>query len=118
MFTAADVKAVTPTIARSQLGLVCMPIDACVRFRTITRTRYLSLPEDDRHRALLDVYWDNLSRLHQMLTFCSRRGIRLYRMPSSLFPMSDEPLGTRVLKEMGHNLSGFGGGRSDWASAC
>ena len=94
--------------APSQLGLVCIPFDQCVRFRTITRTRYLSLPQADRHRALLDVYWDNLSRLHQMLSFCSRRGIRLYRMTSSLFPMSDEALGTRILREMANTLSSVG----------
>ena len=92
----------------SQLGLVCLPFGEGVRFRTITRTRYLSLPVADRPRALLEVYWDNLSRLHQMLGFCSRRGIKLYRMISSLFPMSDEPLGTRTLEAMGANLSGVG----------
>ncbi len=85
-----------------------MPFDESVRFRTITRTRYLALPAEHRHRALLDVYWDNLHRVHQMLTFCARRGIRLYRMTSSLFPMSDEALGTRVLTEMGANLSAVG----------
>ena len=92
----------------SQLGLVCIPFDQCVRFRTITRTRYLQLPQADRRRALLEVYWDNLHRLHQMLTFCSRRGIRLYRMISSLFPMSDEHLGARTLRDMAANLSSVG----------
>jgi UV DNA damage endonuclease len=94
--------------APSHLGLVCVPFDQCVRFRTITRTRYLSLADGARHRALLDVYWDNLGRVHQMLTLCDRLGIRLYRMPSSLFPMSDEPLGTRILHDMAHNMSGVG----------
>jgi UV DNA damage endonuclease len=92
----------------SQLGLVCMPFGPGVRFRTITRTRYLSLAKVERERALLAVYWDNLGRLHQMLTFCSRLGIRLYRMPSSLFPMSDEPLGTGLLNGMAANLSSVG----------
>ena len=94
--------------APSQLGLVCIPFDECCRFRAITRTRYLQLPPADRHRALLEVYWDNLSRLHQMLSFCSRRGIKLYRMTSSLFPMSDEGLGTKILHEMAANLSSVG----------
>ena len=92
----------------SQLGLVCIPFEQGCRFRTITRTRYLSLPKGDRHRALLEVYWDNLSRLHQMLTFCGRRGIKLYRMVSSLFPMSDEPTGYKILGEMAANLSSVG----------
>ena len=96
------------TDPRSQLGLVCIPFDECCRFRMITRTRYLQLPPVDRHRALLEIYWDNLSRLHQMLSFCSRRGIKLYRMTSSLFPMSDEPLGTKILKDMAANLSTVG----------
>jgi UV DNA damage endonuclease len=97
-----------PPVAPGQLGLVCIPFDQCVRFRTITRTRFLGLPPAEQHRALLDVYWDNLHRLHRMLTFCARRGIRLYRMTSSLFPMSDEPLGTGILREMAANLSSVG----------
>ena len=92
----------------SRLGLVCIPFAEGVRFRTITRTRYLALPAADRPRALLEIYWDNFSRLHQMLTFCHRRGIKLYRMTSSLFPMSDEPVGTKVLREMKANLSSIG----------
>ena len=106
MFARPGVENTRPPL--SQLGLVCIPFDETVRFRTITRTRYLQLPPADRHRALLEVYWDNLARLHQMLTYCGRRGIRLYRMTSSLFPMSDEALGTRILKEMGANLGSFG----------
>ena len=97
-----------PSPSPSQLGLVCIPFDTSCRFRTVTRTRYLSLAKVDRERALLAIYWDNLSRLHQMLTFCSRRGIRLYRMTSSLFPMSDEHLGTRLLHAMAANLSTVG----------
>ncbi len=104
MFTPTAVDDTAP----SQLGLVCIPFDQSIRFRTITRTRYLELPPADRHAALVHVYWDNLSRLHQMLSFCSRRGIKLYRMISSLFPMSDEPLGTRTLKDMAANLSSVG----------
>ena len=97
-----------PIAPPSRLGLVCIPLDPCVRFRTITRTRFLQLSPAEQYRALLDVYWDNFHRLHRMLTFCARRSIRLYRMPSSLFPMSDEPLGDGVLREMAANLSSVG----------
>ena len=97
-----------PAPPPSQLGLVCIPFEQSCRFRTVTRTRYLSLAKADRERTLLAIYWDNLARLHQMLTFCGRRGIRLYRMTASMFPMSDEPLGDRLLRGMSANLSSVG----------
>jgi UV DNA damage endonuclease len=78
------------------------------RFRTITRSRYLSLGEAERERALEGVYWDNLNRLHGAISFCARAGIKLYRMPSSLFPMSDEPAGDRIMRSLGSLMSGVG----------
>jgi len=93
---------------RPRLGLVCITYSDECRFRTITRTRFLSLPEDERRAALERVYWENLDRLHGAMGFCARRGIGLYRVTSSLFPLSDEPLGADVLSEMAALLSSFG----------
>ena len=76
-----------------------MTYSAECRFRTITRSRYLSLPPNQRADALRELYWSNIQRLHAALAFCGRRGIRLYRATSALFPMSDGPLGTRLLTE-------------------
>ena len=93
---------------RPRLGLVCVTHSDECRFRTITRARYLTLDEDHRRAALAQVYWDNLARLHWALGFCHRRGIRLYRVTSALFPLSDETLGEAVLRSMAANLSSFG----------
>jgi UV DNA damage endonuclease len=89
-------------------GLVCLSFGPECRYRTITRTRFLAMGEGARERALVELYWDNLSRLHWTLGFCVRRGIRLYRVTSNLFPMSDEPLGERILRGMSANLSAVG----------
>ena len=93
---------------RPRLGLVCITSSDECRFRTITRSRFLSLPEDDRRAALERVYWENLDRLHWTLGFCARRGIGLYRVTSALFPLSDEPPGGDVLSGMAAMLSSFG----------
>lgn len=90
------------------LGLVCLTHSNQCRYRTITRTRYLSLEPRCRAEALHELYWDNLNRLRWALFFCARRRIRLYRVTSNLFPMSDEPAGRRVLQSMGALLYSVG----------
>ncbi|BDP40469.1 UV DNA damage endonuclease [Deinococcus aetherius] len=70
-------------------GLVCMTIGPEVRFRTITLTNYLKLSPGERETKLLDLYADNISRVRRAADFCAERGIRLYRLSSSLFPMFD-----------------------------
>jgi UV DNA damage endonuclease len=95
--------------SRPKLGLVCITYSDECRYRTITRTRYLALPGDAERRAALEtLYWQNLAILHRALTFCHRHGIRLYRATSSLFPQSDDPLGSSVLDGMAANLSSVG----------
>jgi UV DNA damage endonuclease len=93
---------------RPQLGLVCMSAGDEVRFRTITRTRYLALSQADRQAKLEELYLDNLSRLRAALEFCRARRIRLYRAISGLFPMSDEPLGEQILLRMEDDLAAVG----------
>jgi len=90
------------------LGLVCLSSDEQCRFRTITRTRYLSVPESDREALLRNLYWDNIQRLHWTLGYCAQRNIRLYRATSALFPMSDEGIGDRVLRSLAATLSAIG----------
>ena len=91
-----------------ELGLVCMTSSEACRFRTITRTRYLQLQPRERHAALTELYADNLARLHLALDFCVANSIRLYRAPSSLFPMSDERIGEEVLRSMAAILRSVG----------
>src|SRR3712207_1848378 len=100
---------------RPHLGLVCITASDEVRFRTITRTRFLKLGEVERYDTLKDLYSDNLRRLHKALNFCAQRQIRLYRMSSGLFPMSDLPedaTGANILEEMKDELAEIG----KWAS--
>lgn len=91
-----------------ELGLVCLSSDEQCRFRTITRTRYLSLNDQERDVQLHSIYWDNIQRLHWTLGYCARRNIRLYRATSALFPMSDEPAGEATLRLMSAALSSVG----------
>src|SRR3954453_8313666 len=93
---------------RPHLGLVCLSYSDECRFRAITRTRYLALRPRGRERQLRAIYWDNFMRLHWTIGFCARRAIRLYRCTSGLFPMSDEPIGDRLLEEMSANLAWVG----------
>ena len=91
-----------------ELGLVCLSSDEQCRFRTITRTRYLSLPQPQRDSDLHAIYWDNVQRLHWTLGYCKRRNIHLYRATSALFPMSDEPAGEAILRGMASSLASVG----------
>ena len=51
-------------------GLVCLSSTDECRYRTITRSRYLALTDDEaRRRALREIYWHNLNRLHWTLRF-------------------------------------------------
>ncbi|BAZ66539.1 MAG: UV DNA damage repair endonuclease UvsE [Pelatocladus maniniholoensis HA4357-MV3] len=92
------------------LGLVCITFSKQVRFRTITRTRYLQLSEEQRASTLKELYRDNLQRLDGALTFCQQYNIRLYRMSSGLFPLSDweDDIGASLLEEMSDDLSKIG----------
>ena len=98
----------TRGLSQPELGLVCLSSDQQCRYRTITRARFLALPQRHREPAIRALYWDNVQRLHWTLGYCARRNIRLYRVTSSLFPMSDDPLGESVLRSMSATLSSIG----------
>jgi UV DNA damage endonuclease len=92
------------------LGLVCITSDKQVRFRTMTRTRYLKLSLSDRESALSELYRHNLQRLHDALSFCEQNKIQLYRMSSALFPLSDleDEIGANILETMSADLATIG----------
>ncbi|MFN6561456.1 MAG: UV DNA damage repair endonuclease UvsE [Nostoc sp. ChiSLP01] len=92
------------------LGLVCITFDKQVRFRTMTRTRYLKLTLEERETALKELYQHNLQRLHDALSFCQNNQIQLYRMSCALFPLCDmeDEIGANILEEMSDALAKIG----------
>lgn len=95
---------------RPHLGLVCITFSKEVRFRTMTRTRYLKLSEPERESALKELYLDNLKRLDGAVSFCQQHQIQLYRVSSGLFPLSDmeDEIGANILEEMSAELANIG----------
>jgi UV DNA damage endonuclease len=92
------------------LGLVCITVSREVRYRTTTRTRYLQLGEAERFERLRDLYRSNTATLLRALDYCAGLGIRLYRVTSDLYPMSDleDGIGKAVLAEMAPDLAVVG----------
>lgn len=92
------------------LGLVCVTFSKEVRFRTMTRTRYLKLSEPERESVLKELYADNLKRLNGALFFCQQHNIQLYRLSSALFPLSDleDEIGASILEAMSADLACIG----------
>lgn len=93
------------------LGLVCITDSDAVRFRTMTRKRFLQLEAVGtlaQRQALDTLYEDNLFRLSRAFSFCLEHGIRLYRLTSHLFPFADEPLGRAVLVTYEDRLATLG----------
>jgi UV DNA damage endonuclease len=94
--------------AKPRLGLVCLTIGPEVRFKTITRARFLALPAPEQAPKLRDLYAQNMAVLFNALQFCAKHKIFLYRMPSEPFPMSEHSTGKKVLLEMNELLATFG----------
>lgn len=91
-----------------QLGLVCITTSSDVRFKTLTRKRFLPMDEGQKLAALRTLYQENLKRLNAAIDFCNTHNIRLYRIISNLFPFSDTPLGAVVLEEFTEALRAIG----------
>jgi len=91
-----------------RLGLVCITSSDEVRYRTITRKRLLQHEHADQQRLLQALYDDNLRRLEAALSFCRAEGISLYRIPSGIFPFSDEPVGRELLFAMAERVGAVG----------
>lgn len=108
--TLRDERRAYPLAHRPHLGLVCITFSKKVRFRTMTRTRYLKLSQAERESALKELYADNLQRLNEALSFCQQHSIQLYRISSALFPLSDmeDEVGAKILEEMSADLACIG----------
>jgi UV DNA damage endonuclease len=96
------------TPSAPQLGLVCITAGEAVRYRAMTRRRFLELPAAERAGALRRLYADNIARARGAVDFCESQGIKLYRLTSGLFPFADEPLGAEVLGEFAGELQRLG----------
>jgi UV DNA damage endonuclease len=92
--------------SRPALGLVCVTVSDAVRYRTLTRTNYLKLPLAARAAKLRDLYTANLETMLRALEFCRAHDLRLYRVTSQLFPMSDleDGVGAAVVEELSARL--------------
>jgi UV DNA damage endonuclease len=91
-----------------QLGLVCITVSKDIRYRTVTRKRLLEQSDDGQRKVLDDIYRDNLQTLDGALQYCRRNGIRLYRIPSSIFPFLDEDIGRAVMQPLAPALARTG----------
>jgi len=91
-----------------ELGLVCITVSKDVRYRTITRKRLLEHSDEGQRKLLDDIYRDNIQTLDGALQYCKREGIRLYRMPSSIFPFFDEDVGREVMQKLAPSLARTG----------
>jgi UV DNA damage endonuclease len=91
-----------------QLGLVCITTSKDVRYRTVTRKRLLEQSDAGQRKVLDAIYRDNLQTLDGALQYCQRNGIRLYRMPSSIFPLFDEDIGRDVMQPLAPALARTG----------
>jgi UV DNA damage endonuclease len=90
------------------LGLVCITVSKDVRYRTVTRKRLLEQSDAGQRKILDDIYRDNIQTLDGALQYCQRNGIRLYRMPSSIFPFFDEDIGREVMRDLAPALARTG----------
>jgi UV DNA damage endonuclease len=91
-----------------ELGLVCITASQDVRYRTITRTRMLSLPDETKRTTLDALYRDNLQTLFKAIHYCREHGIGLYRVTSNLFPQVDHPIGAQVFEGLAPSMRLFG----------
>jgi UV DNA damage endonuclease len=100
--------AITALAQQPRLGLVCITTGPEVRYKTITRARFLTLSPPSQESTLRELYRENLLRLFNAITFCRNNGIGLYRATSNLFPLNDEPAGTRELEALSPKMASFG----------
>jgi len=90
------------------LGLVCITASKEVRYRTVTRKRLLAQSLDGQRKILEDIFRDNIQTFDGAMRYCQQAGIALYRLPSSVFPFSDEPIGREILETLSPILARSG----------
>ena len=95
---------------RPNLGLVCITHAPTIRYRTLTLSCYNALAVEARAGVLEELYRSNLATLLRALDYCAENGIRLYRVTSAPFPLSDLPdgVGESLLEDMPAELAQVG----------
>jgi UV DNA damage endonuclease len=93
---------------RPELGLVCITRSDALRYRTVTRTRLRAATLAARTDLLRVIYAANMATLARAPRFCIERGIRLYRIPSGIFPFADDVMGAPLLEAIAGELSAIG----------
>lgn len=68
----------------------------------------MALGPSGRQEKLREIYQENLRRLGIAIDFCVHEGLHLYRLPSGLFPFSDEQAGWEILSSMRDELRAQG----------
>jgi UV DNA damage endonuclease len=96
------------SLLQPKLGLVCITNSQAIRFKTLTRARFLQMSPAEQEEKLRSLYQENLNRLNQAIDFCVAHQIQLYRLISNLFPFSDIPLGAAILGELAGALRQVG----------
>jgi len=97
-------RSVLPETVGPQLGLVCITTSQAVRYKTLTRKRLLLMEQAEQIASLRSLYTENLRRFNLAIDFCEEQNIRLYRLPSNLFPFVDTALGQEILEEFASAL--------------
>jgi UV DNA damage endonuclease len=90
------------------LGLVCITASKDIRYRTVTRTRLHAQSPEAQRKILEDIFRDNLQTFDAAMRYCAGAGIRLYRIPSSIFPFADTPEGLAILQTLAPSLARSG----------
>jgi UV DNA damage endonuclease len=90
------------------LGLVCITASKDIRYRTVTRTRLHAQSPQAQRKILEDIFRDNLQTFDAAMRYCAGAGLRLYRIPSSIFPFADTPEGLAILQTLAPALARSG----------
>jgi len=90
------------------LGLVCITASKDIRYRTVTRKRLLEQSPEGQSKILEDIFRDNLQTFDAAMRYCAGAGLRLYRIPSSIFPFADTPEGLAILRTLAPALARSG----------
>lgn len=87
-----------------EMGLVCLLLDKNYSFKTITKTRFNKLSNDEQINCLINIYKYNLNNLINILDYCYIKDIYSYRLSSDMFPFGDTPIGKDIIDLFKHDF--------------
>lgn len=89
-------------------GLVCLTSSTEIRYKTITRKKYVSLSDKEKFNSLLSIYTANVNKLHEAINYCIDVDIYSYRVPSHLFPFLEDEIGSKIFDSLFSRLQLIG----------